>query len=483
MASLKKNIILNYINTITGIIFPIITFPYASRILNPEGIGIVNFYNSIISYIVLFTSLGIPLYAVKEVAKYRDDIYKRNKVTVELTLLSLILCLLGYVIVILIGIFIPHINDNCVLFYVLSSSLLFNALGIQWFYQGIEDFHFITIRALIIRTLAALSLFVFVKERNDIIPYALITIGSTVGNNLINFIHLRKFIPYSSLKGVKIDLLYHLKPTIRIFILNIIISIYVQLNTIMLGFLDGDYAVGIYSAGNKLPHMLLTVVTSMSAVMLPRCSNLINNGKLDEFANVIKKSLNLVLMLSLPLTLGLIILAKPIIHIFCGPSFIDAIPVVCWTSPIILFIALTNIIGIQILYPLGKEYIVIYSAIVGAIINLTLNIILIPTYSTVGASISTFIAELGVLLMQICLGRKYLPTSLFDKHKLLYLVGTMIMCILIIPVIIFIKGYWLQVVVSVVLGCLFYGIYLIIIKDAFIIGTINQLSRNKYGKI
>ena len=483
MASLKKNIVLNYINTITGIIFPIITFPYASRILNPEGIGIVNFYNSIISYIVLLTSLGIPLYAVKEVAKYRDDIYKRNKVTVELTLLSLILCLFGYIIVILIGIFIPHINENLVLFYILSSSILFNALGIQWFYQGIEDFHFITIRALIIRTLAALSLFIFVKEKSDIIPYGLITIGSTVGNNLINFIHLRKFISCSFIKEMEIDLYRHLKPTIRIFILNVIISIYVQLNTIMLGFLDGDYAVGIYSAGNKLPHMLLSVVTSMSAVMLPRCSNLIINGKLDEFANVIKKSINLVLMLSLPLTFGLIILAKPIIYIFCGSSFIDAIPVVCWTSPIILFIALTNIIGIQILYPLGKENIVICSTLIGAMVNLVLNIILIPRYSTIGVSISTFIAELSVLFMQVCIGRKYFPTRLFDKHKLHYLIGAIIMCFIIIPVIVFIKGYLLQVVISCVLGILFYGMYLIIIKDAFIIGTINQLSRNKYGKI
>ena len=125
MSSLKTNVLLNYINTITGIIFPVITFPYASRILLPDGIGIVNFQSSIIGYIVLFTSLGIPLYAVKEVAKYRDDIALRNKTTAEITILSLLLSLLGYVVVFLIGKFVPQINANISLFYILSSTILF----------------------------------------------------------------------------------------------------------------------------------------------------------------------------------------------------------------------------------------------------------------------------------------------------------------------------------------------------------------------
>ena len=195
MASLKANVFLNFVNTITGIVFPVITFPYAARVLLPEGIGAVNFYQSIVNYIILLTSLGIPMYAVREVAKFRDDIEKRNRVTVEITLLSLFLSLGGYILVWLLGEYVPQIQQQESLFYVLSSGILFTAIGVNWFYQAVEDFKFITIRALVFRLLAAVALFLFVKTKDDLLIYAFVIIGSTVGNNFINFIHLRTYIP------------------------------------------------------------------------------------------------------------------------------------------------------------------------------------------------------------------------------------------------------------------------------------------------
>ena len=178
----------------TGILFPVITFPYAARVLMPEGIGAINFLNSIIGYIVLLTSLGIPMYAVKEVAKYRDDKAKRDQITVEIIILSFILCLLGYVAVWILAKYVPQIHQQASLFYILSLTIVFSTIGVNWFYQGIEDFKFITIRAIIIRTLSAVSLFLFVKDSSDLLIYGIIIVGSTVGNNIINFIHLRKHI-------------------------------------------------------------------------------------------------------------------------------------------------------------------------------------------------------------------------------------------------------------------------------------------------
>lgn len=477
MSSLKTNVLLNYVNTITGIIFPVITFPYASRILMPEGIGIVNFQQSIIGYIVLFTSLGIPLYAVKEVAKYRDDIILRNKVTIEITLLSLFLSLLGYIAVYFLGRFVPQINANISLFYILSLTILFTSLGVNWFYQAIEDFKFITVRAVVIRTIAAASLFIFVKDKSDLLIYGAITVGSTVGNNLINFIHLRSYIPLSTIKGLKFDVLRHLKPALHIFVLNLIISIYVQLNTIMLGFLDGDYAVGIYTAGNKIPHIVLSLVTSMGVVLLPRCSNLVALGNLEEFKSVCNKAIRLVLTLSLPFTVGLILLAKPIITIFCGDAFLEAEPVIFWTAPIILFIGLTNVLGIQILYPLGKENIVICSTLGGAIVNLILNILLIPMFSAVGAAISTFAAELVVLVIQIIAGKKYIPVSLFNKVNHRYLIATIFMTITILPIIYFIENDWLQLISAATVGVIVYGLVLICFKDEIIFSILKYLTK------
>lgn len=479
MASLKKNIIFNYINTITGLIFPIITFPYASRVLLPEGIGLVNFQLSIINYIVLFTSLGIPLYAVKEIAKLRDNVEERNKTTLEILLLSFCLCLIGYGVVFLLGSFVAKLNTHVQLFYILSLTILFTGIGVNWFYQGIEDFKYITVRAVFIRVLTASSLFLFVKDENDLLVYGAITVGTTVGNNLINFLHLRKYISFSSIQKYKLDLRKHIKPALRIFVLNLIISIYVNLNTVMLGFIENEYAVGIYTAGNKIPHIILSVVSSMGAVLLPRCSNLVATGKMDEFTLVCRKGIRFTCCLAIPFMAAIYMLATPIVEIFGGDEFLPAVTVVYYTAPVIIFIGLSNIIGIQILYPLGKEKIVINSTIVGAVINFLLNIILIPLYSAIGAAIATLIAECCVLLYQIGIGKKYIPFKLFDTYILKYISIALLMAICISLIMISFENIVIQFIISFIVGSMIYSIGLYWLKDDIILSISSFLHKKK----
>ena len=187
------------------------------------------------------------MYAVKEIAKYRDDKAARDRITIEIISLSTCLCLIGYIVVWILAEFVPIIHRQESLFYVLSLTILFTSIGVNWFYQGIEDFKFITMRAIAIRTLAAAALFIFVKDSNDLLTYGFITVGSTVGNNFINFIHLRKHIDYKQIKLKQLKISRHLKPALQVFILNLIISLYIQLNSIMLGFISGDDAVGFFT--------------------------------------------------------------------------------------------------------------------------------------------------------------------------------------------------------------------------------------------
>lgn len=203
MPSLKTNVLLNLINTFTSILMPVVTFPYATRVLGLEGIGIINFQASVSNYIVLITGLGIPMYAVKEVARYRDDIRKRNLCVLEITTLSLLLCLVGYVAAILLGCFVPRIQENLPIFAIFSLTIFFTAIGVNWFYQAIEDFVFITIRAIVFKVLVAASLFIFVHSADDLISYALIMVSLAVGNNFINFIHLRKYFKWKDLEWEK----------------------------------------------------------------------------------------------------------------------------------------------------------------------------------------------------------------------------------------------------------------------------------------
>lgn len=476
MSSLKGNIILNYINTISGLIFPIITFPYAARVLMPEGIGLVNFQNSIIGYIVLLTSLGIPLYGVREIAQCRSDIELRDRVTVEILILSISLCLLGYIVVWLLGTYVPRIHEEATLFYILSLTIIFTGIGAQWFYQGIEDFFFITVRGLVVRILFAACLFIFVRHKDDLLIYGILIVGSTVGNYLVNFIHLRKFLHLTIIKWNQLDIARHIKPAFRIFLLNVVISIYIRLNIIMLGFMVDDHSVGLFTAGMKLTHLVTVVVTSLGTVMLPRCSHLISENKFDEFNTVITKSYHLLMFSAIPLTVGIIFLARPITECFCGSDFIGAIPVVIYTAPTIVFIGLTNIIGIQILYPYGKENLVIISTLVAAAVNVILNILLIPPLGATGAAISTLISEFSVLVAQVRLGKAMIPFSYLDHQICNYLVATILMS-LCISVCLYIPNIWCQMFVGVVVGFVIYMTVLFLRKDTVLFEVFSSLRR------
>lgn len=465
MSSVKKNIFLNGINTITGILFPVVTFPYAARILLPEGIGIIQFFNSIIGYIVLLTSLGIPMYAVREVAKHRDDKTLRDRTTVEILILSTLLCLFGYIIVWLLAEFIPQIHKNSALFYILSLTIVFTSIGVNWFYQGIENFKFITIRAIIIRTLCAVSLFIFVKDSSDLLKYGVITVGATVGNNIINFIHLRKHINLWAIRIPELHISRHIKPAFQVFVLNLIISLYIQLNTIMLGFMAGDEQVGYFTAGTKISHIGLTIISSLGTVMLPRCSNLLHNREMVRFAAVIGKSLNLTLALSLPMTIGLMILSPAVTEIFCGPDYIASIPVLYLNAPVIIFISLTNLMGIQILYPMDKVKIVILSVTGGAFFNLIMNFILIPSMGAFGASISTLLSEFAVLVIQLAIGHRYFPFKIKALFNYRYIFATVSMAIVVFTCTLLTNQFVTQLIIGIPLGITVYVFMLILTHD------------------
>ena len=463
MSSIKTNIILNGLNTITGIVFPVITFPYAARVLLPEGIGTVNFLNSIILYIILFSTLGIPAYAVREVAKHRDNKSLRDKFVVEILSLSLMLCMCAYVAVFLMARFIPQIHSNQTLFYILSLSIFFTSIGSEWFYQGIEDFKFITIRAIAIRTLAALSLFAFVRSSSDLIAYGFVMVGTTVGNYIANFIHLRKYISVKDIEFKDLQIISHLRPALKTFALYLITSLC------------------FFTAGNKRSNICLTLITSLGTVLLPRCSHLIKSGDMESFSSVINKSLNLTMTLALPITVGLMLLAGPITMIFCGPEFSESIPVLYISAPIIVFISLTNLMGIQILYPMDKVKLLIIGASGGAIMNICLNIILMPPLGAKGAAIATFAAELSILVIQIVLGRLYYPFKISELIKWKVITATTVMGIAIYLSQTFPMSDLGRLIIGFSVGITVYGVTLWILKDQMLFEIIDLIKSKISG--
>ena len=255
--SLKANYIFNLLNTVLGLLFPLITFPYAARVVMADGIGQVNFFSSIISYISLFTCLGIPMYAIREIARVRDDKKKLSTITTEILLLHTGLTILGYFAVVVLCMTITKVKADIPLFLLLSTNIFFVAIGCEWFYQGVEDFKYITIRGLIVKVVSVILLFVLVRTKDDLMYYAAYSVIGVVGGNVFNFIRLRKYIRIRLLQFSELRPLRHLKPALHIFVLNLIISIYVNLDTVMLGFMKDPTNVGYYVGATKLTKMLL----------------------------------------------------------------------------------------------------------------------------------------------------------------------------------------------------------------------------------
>ena len=466
--SLKVNYIFNMLNTVTGLLFPLITFPYASRIMLADGIGQVNFFQSIIQYITLLTCLGIPMYAIRKIASVRDDVAERNKVAIEILLLHATLSLIGYVIVALLAAFVSDIQVNIPLFLILSLTIFFTAIGCEWFYQGIEDFKYITIRGLIVKTVAVILLFVFVRTKEDILWYAGYLVFGILGGNIFNFIRLRKYIFWRDLPFKELHPLVHLKPALHIFVLNLVISLYVNLNSIMLGFMADNTSVGLFTAATKLSHVLLSLVSALGTVMLPRLSNLISTGQKDKFNELAQKSITVVMALTLPLTAGLIMTAKYLIPLFCGNSYEPAILTLQIISPIIIMIGISNVLGIQILYPQGQENKVIFCTALGALVNLILNIWLIPRYAQDGAAVSTLLAETMVTVPMIFIGKKYIPIRWKSKSFLHYFVATCWVTLALYFASDLFESDIVNFIFSITIGIVVYGMWLLIVRESFL---------------
>lgn len=479
--SLKRNFVLNLVNTVTGLLFPLITFPYASRILFASGIGQVQFFQSIIDYIALCTSLGIPLYAVREISKIRNNITLTSKTTAEILLLHALLTLSGYFIVLILVSSVGKIQVDIPLFLLLSTTLIFNAIGVPWFYQAVEDFKYITIRTVAVRIISLFALFIFVKTKEDLLYYGAITVFANVGSNVFNFFRLRKFIDYSSLNIKSLNPGRHLKPALQIFILNLIVSIYINLDSVMLGFLKNEQAVGYYSAATRLTKTILGIVTSFGTVLLPRFSNMIGNGQFEEFNVLANKAVSFVIALSLPLSIGLGFMATPIIHLFCGPNFDPSILTLQLIAPIILFIGLSGIVGMQILYPQGKERMVIIATAAGAIINFTLNYLLIPQYAQYGAAIATTCAEFLVIAIMLIIGKRHLPFRLLTKQNREYVVASLFMTLFLAVILTFDLTDYQKILLGIPVSCIIYFFYLYWRKDIFVM-QLKEIINNKIQK-
>ena len=475
--SVKVNYILNLINTGTQMLFPLITFPYVCRVIEADGIGQINFFQSIISYISLFTCLGIPMYAIREIARDRSDVVQMNRTAMEILLLHSMLTLVGYAIVAILCLTVPQIQVNIPLFLILSLTIFFTAIGCEWFYQGIEDFKYITIRGLIIKTVSVVLLFIFVKSKTDLLYYGCYTAFGVLGGNIFNFFRLRKYIHRENIIFSELHIKRHVKPVLKVFSFSVVTSIYLQLNTVLLGFLKNTLAVGYFAAATKVMQMLLMMSSCLGSVMMPRASHLIAENKESEFNRLIQKSYDFTLAIALPMTIGLIFCAPSLITALCGVKFEHSILPSQIIAPIILMVAISNVFGIQVLFPKGKINIVTLCCGIGAVADLILNLCLIPFFSYIGTSIAYLGAEVATTVSMYFIGRKYIPIIYFKKSHLTYALGCVVMAFALYGLSLLQLPTFTILLLQGCCGVLAYFIILCICKDEMLVQILSKIKR------
>lgn len=455
--SVKFNFIMNFILTLSNFIFPLITFPYVSRILQASGLGKVGFATSIIVYFSMIAMMGIPTYGIKACAKIRDDSYKLTKTVYELLILNTIFLAFALTLLLLSVIFFDKLYIDKELYIILAFSMLFNVLGIEWLYKALEQYSYITIRSIFFKIASLILLFIFVKESNDILPYAMLTVLASVGAGILNFYNLRKIITLYKITFKQLEITKHIKPSFTFFLLTISITIYVNLDSVMLGFMTSDDNVGYYSAAVKIKQILVSLVTSLGAVMLPRLAFYYEQKRFDEFKALVKDALDFILIVSLPLTIYFTLYAKDAILLLSGESFLASVEPMQIIMPTVFFIALSNLMGWQILVPMDREKQIVFSTIIGAVIGGIINFFAIPHLGVNGAAIANLCAECAVVIVQVVLLRKFIFPILAKIN-----IWRMLMALLISTWIVLIVSFNLSEFINLLLSSiLFFGCYLV----------------------
>lgn len=471
--SVKYNFIMNAILTVAGIIFPLITFPYISRVLLVEGSGKVAFATSVVTYFTMFASLGIPTYGVRACAIVRDNKEKLSKTVQELLIISGGTTLLTYIVFGISLFVIPEFAQERTLLLIVGLGIGLNTIGVQWLYNALEQYSYITTCSILFKVIGMILMFLLVKESSDYQIYGGVYVIASFGSYVLNFICLRKFVTFQ--KTGTYQFKQHLKHIMVFFAMSAGASIYLNLDVVMLRFLQSNEAVGYYNAGIKVKTVLVTCVTSLGTVLLPRLSYYIETADKKAFQLMVGKAFRFVFVAASAVTVYFSIFARESILLLSGEAFLPAVGPMMILMPTVLLIGLSNVTGIQILTPNGREREVMYSIWGGAILDFVLNLIVIPKFSANGAALSTLLAEGMVLLLQCWFLRDVLWSYIRQVQCWKIVIALAVASVMTIPVKIWIdSGVFVILLVSAIVFFGGYAVVLLLLKEPFVSEILNS---------
>lgn len=474
----KSKVVKNYIYNISyevlKIFAPLITTPYVSRVFGASGVGTYSYIQSIAWYFVLIGTMGTSLYGQREIAYVQHDPQKRTKVFWEIEIFCCATVIIGA------GLFAAifwKTEPNGIIYHILTLEVIAYAFDISWLYKGVEDFKVTVIRNFCVKLLGIILVFIFVKRPEDLPLYTFCVTIPTFLGNLSLWLGVKKYIvhmPKAVLAGIK----KHIKPILILFIPQVAIDVYVVLDKTMIGILASDISeVGYYTQAQKIIKIVLLVVSSLGVVMLPAMSAAFAKGNTERIKNSINKAFRFVFMLSFALIAGICATAHRFVPIFFGKGYDLVAPLMIIISPIIIAIGMSNVIGRQYLLPTKQQNAFAISVLIGAGINFILNLILIPKYNAIGASIATVLSEISVTVVQIFYVRKQLSLSMIAKACPRYIVASINMFAVVGGVGTFLDASVVSLIILVICGIGVYLLELFIIHDEMVLSACNMLKK------
>lgn len=424
--SIARNLGYNLLLQFTTLVLPLITLPYVSRILRADGIGVYNYTLAITQYFVIIGTLGLTMYGSRQIAYTRDD--KEIMSRAFWSILSLMIITTGFATVIYLIIF-WNAQTYRGIYIIQTINIAAAMIDISWLYMGLEDFKKTVIRNLAVKIIGVCLIFILVKTRNDINIYILINALMTLFGNLVMWMYLPRTVSRVKLK-VK-DITTHLIPAIQLFIPQVAIEVYVVLDKTMIGALTNVDQVGYFAQSQRIVKVVLGLVTALGIVMLPRMSNIFANGDKEKMDSHLNKSLRGVAFVSVPMAAGIASISNEFVPWFFGPGFESVTYLIKALTPVLFLIAMSNVMGVQYLLPSNKTKEFTISVTLGAVVNVILNLLLIPQMKAFGACIASVVAEFTVTAIQYYYLRKEIDNKAYMKSLIMYTFASTIMFVIV----------------------------------------------------
>lgn len=463
---MAKNYLYNLLLTLANLLFPILSFPYVSRVLGPEGIGKVQFAFSFALYFSIIANIGVPVYGLKEIARHKNDFNGRSQVFSELITIHFGACFLSSILYIAVILCFPYFKNNLQMHLSAVLIILMGFTSIDWLYSGMEQFRSIALRSVLFKILGLGLLYLFVRNRSDYSMYLYIMIFSFLGNNILSLFMTRDKI---KLVFTNLQLRKHIMPLLFILGTTIAASMYTDMDTVILGFLSNSKTVGLYTAAVKLSKITLPFVTSMGVILMPKVAKEFADENINEVQNILSKTFGFLIFFAIPVVLGLALLSPEFILLFSGKEFLPATSSMQILSLLPLIIGFGHMFLYLVLVPAGKNKEMFFCVLGGMIVSLTLNFVLVPHFKAIGSSVANICSEMVVTLLYVYFIRKYFRF----KYNWLLALKAIASALIFIPVIHIARGLNIPLIYTVgvsvaVCGVLYLALQLLVFKNVFV---------------